>query len=263
MSAAFERASSAMMRDFGTSLVDTLALKYNFSSEEARRHLGLDTIKSKKTERKTKSNWKTPSVMLPWTGKSLPTGFCQGLRLNHGLHSQCVLEASAGELYCKGCATQAGKNESGKPTYGTVEDRMAVGLLEYRDPKEGKQTVPYANVMDKLGVTRSAAEGAAAEFGLTIPEEHFVKRVGKRGRPAAVKPTADSDEESQPKKGRGRPKKAKKVIETSAGDDLIASLVKQAAKKKSSAKAKRMASPGGSPKVARKKKVLSDEEKEG
>ena len=274
MSAAFERATTQMMRSFGVELVEDLASKYGFSSEEAIRSVGLEKMKAKKAEKKSnKSEWNTPSVVLPWTGTPLNNWTCRGLRLNHGLHSQCVLKAMEGGRYCKGCHRQADKNASGKPTYGTVEDRMECGLLEYRDPKDNKLTVPYANVMEKLGVSREQAEAAAQEFGLTIPEEHFVKRKGKRGRPVAVKTVTDSDGEEKPKKGRGRPKKEKKVIETSAGDDLIAALVEEAAKKKKKPAAKKAASPNASPKASpnaspktspkapRKKKVLSEEEK--
>ena len=88
--------------------------------------------------------------------------------------------------YCKTCQTQADRSATGKPTYGTVEDREAVGILEYVDPK-GKQTLPYANVMQKLNISREDVEAEAKEFAEllgtdTIPEEHFVVREAKRGR---------------------------------------------------------------------------------
>ena len=77
--------------------------------------------------------------------------------------------------------------------------------------------------------TREQVEAEASRFGLEIPEEHFVKREAKRGRPA-TKPTADSDGSDTAPKKRGRPKKEKKVIAASVGDDLIASLVASAKK---------------------------------
>merc|ERR1711871_1381686 len=159
-------------------------------------------------------------------------GWCLGLRLNHGLHSQCTMERLAGGDYCKTCQKQCDKNASGKPTYGCVADRMACELLEYRDPKAHKQTLPFANVMSKLNITREAAEAEALKFGLTIPEEHFVERSSRRGRPKKDASASDTDSESgdsKPKK-RGRPKKEKKVIAASVGDDLIASLVASAKK---------------------------------
>ena len=58
---------------------------------------------------------------------------------------------TADGCYCKTCQKQADSNANGKPTYGCVEDRQAVGLSEYRDPK-GKQSVPYATVMKKLNI---------------------------------------------------------------------------------------------------------------
>merc|ERR1711871_736734 len=159
-------------------------------------------------------------------------GWCLGLRLNHGLHSQCTMERLAGGDYCKTCQKQCDKNASGKPTYGCVADRMACELLEYRDPKAHKQTLPFANVMSKLNITREAAEAEALKFGLTIPEEHFVERSSRRGRPKKDASASDTDSESgdsKPKK-RGRPKKEKKVMGASVGDDLIASLVASAKK---------------------------------
>ena len=109
---------------------------------------------------------------------------------------------------------------------------MACPILEYRDPKAHKQTLPFANVMTKLNITREAAEAEALKFGLTIPEEHFVERASRRGRPKKDASASDTDSESgdsKPKK-RGRPKKEKKVIAASVGDDLIASLVASAKK---------------------------------
>jgi len=142
------------------------------------------------------------------------------------------MERIAGGDYCKTCQKQCDKNASGKPTYGCVADRMACPILEYRDPKAHKQTLPFANVMTKLNITREAAEAEALKFGLTIPEEHFVERASRRGRPKKDASASDTDSESgdsKPKK-RGRPKKEKKVIAASVGDDLIASLVASAKK---------------------------------
>ena len=236
LSNATAKACGQIATDFSTDVVRALASKYGFSAEEAIRDLGLDEISVKRVTKGKKSSIGTkepkverdiPKVILPWTGKALGGDFCHGLRLNHGLHSQCFMAKCGDGIYCKTCQRQADKNSSGKPTYGDIETRAAAGILEFRDPKDNKLTVPYANVMEKLGVSREEAESEASRFGLEIPEEHFVKRVAKRGRPAvARKKVADSDGSDTPKK-RGRPKKAKKVIESSVGDDLIAELVAQ------------------------------------
>ena len=244
MNRAFEKAAKASATDFSLACIHALAKHYGFDAEEAVNRLGIDQVtvkksatrkkgegkvKVQKTKAEPKPKREVPEFPLPWTGSAVD-GWCNGLRLNHGLHSQCCMEPIEGGEYCKTCQKQADKNASGKPTYGCVADRMACDLLEYRDPKAGKQTIPFANVMAKLSITREAAEAEATKFGLTIPEEHFQERAARRGRPKKDASASDSDSETSSKqeKKRGRPKKEKKVITASVGDDLIAQLVAQA-----------------------------------
>ena len=246
MSRAFEKAAAQSATDFSIAVIHALADKYGFDAKEAMNICQISEIKVKKSANRVKGEGKVrstkakaepkpkrevPAFPLPFCGQAVED-WCLGLRLNHGLHSQCTMERLAGGDYCKTCQKQCDKNASGKPTYGCVADRMACELLEYRDPKAHKQTLPFANVMSKLNITREAAEAEALKFGLTIPEEHFVERASRRGRPKKDASASDTDSESgdsQPKK-RGRPKKEKKVIAASVGDDLIASLVASAKK---------------------------------
>ena len=244
MNRAFEKAAQTSAVDFATSCVHQLAVTYNFNVDEALTSLNMDQVEVKKAASRKKGEGKpkspksvtvrvkreTPTIPLPWTGLAV-VGWCSGLRLNHNLHSQCCMEPLEGGEFCKTCQKQADSNANGIPTYGSVASRMTSGLLEFRDPKQNKQTIPYANVMKKLNITREAAETEAAKFGMTIPEEHFVIRESKRGRPkkdAAISDTeSDTSTSSGIAKKRGRPKKDKKVIVASVGDDLIASLVAQ------------------------------------
>ncbi len=240
LNAATQKAAAGIATDFSIEVVRFLAAQHGFDADEAIRLLGFDNLsvkpvtkkqKREKSPKAEKPKRDLPKVLLPWTGQAVE-GWCPGLRLNHGLHTQCTQEADPNSsfMFCKTCQRQADKNESGKPTYGTTEDRLATGVLDFKDPKTGKLTVPYANVMEKLGIDKQTAISEADRFGLTIPEEHFVARKSKRGRPAKVA-TSDSDDESAPKKPkgkRGRPAKAKKMIESSTGDDLINELLNQA-----------------------------------
>ena len=246
MSRAFEKAAAQSATDFSIAVIHALADKYGFDAKEAMAICQISEIKVKKSANRVKGEGKVrstkakaepkpkrevPAFPLPFCGQAVEN-WCLGLRLNHGLHSQCTMERLAGGDYCKTCQKQCDKNASGKPTYGCVADRMACPILEYRDPKAHKQTLPFANVMTKLNITREAAEAEALKFGLTIPEEHFVERASRRGRPKKDASASDTDSESgdsKPKK-RGRPKKEKKVIAASVGDDLIASLVASAKK---------------------------------
>ena len=247
MNRAFEIAARASASDFSKACVHALAEKYSFSASEAEVFLGIDKIEVKKSATRKKGEGKvksvrsvvgkssepkreTPSIPLPWTGV-VKEDWCCGIRLNHGLHSQCTMERINGRDYCKTCQKQADRNVSGKPTYGCVMDRLAADLMDYKDPKTGKQTLPYANVMTKLNITREAAEAEATKFGLTIPDEHFVERSSKRGRPkkdASASDSESSQTSSKVAKKRGRPKKEKKVVSASVGEDLIATLVSQA-----------------------------------
>lgn len=246
MSRAFEKAAAQSATDFSIAVIHALADKYGFDAKEALQVCQISEVKVKKSANRVKGEGKVratkakaepkpkrevPAFPLPFCGQAVD-GWCLGLRLNHGLHSQCTMERLAGGDYCKTCQKQCDKNASGKPTYGCVADRTACPILEYRDPKAHKQTLPFANVMSKLNITREAAEAEALKFGLTIPEEHFVERSSRRGRPKKDASASDTDSESgdsKPKK-RGRPKKEKKVIAASVGDDLIASLVASAKK---------------------------------
>ena len=230
----------ASHKRFAESIIEALSEHYKFSSDEAidmflrdvkgdepvRKPRGLKATKSLKA---SKVKRETPSIPLPWTGECVD-GWCQGLRLNQGLHSQCCMVPTSGGLYCKTCQKQADANSTGIPTYGNCEQRLAVGLAEYRDPKDQKQSVPYSTVMAKLKITREVAETEARKFGLTIPEEQFAERKVQRGRPKKDPSASDTDSSGSEgtKRGRGRPRKEKKLEVVSDGNDLIAQLVSQA-----------------------------------
>ena len=232
---------AAMNRAYGEEVIRACAAHFGFDAEAAINQFikprQLEKAARIPKEKKAKAA-KAPkpekpavsAIPLPWTGE-VRAGFCTGLRLNHGLHTQCTMVPMAGGCYCKTCQKQADSNANGKPTYGCVEDRLAVGLSEYRDPK-GKQSVPYATVMQKLNISKEDAEAEAAKIGISIPSELFEERKLTRGRPKkdASASDTDSSQDSQNsvKKARGRPKKDKKAVESENGDDLISALVAKA-----------------------------------
>jgi len=165
-----------------------------------------------------------PSMPLPWCGL-VQESWCDGLRLNHGLLSQCTNEAGG---LCSTCSKQA--DEDGRPSYGLVSDRVLwesehSGEL-FRNHK-GKTSRSFGSVMKKLSIRREDAEAEALRFGLTIREDDFAERCAVKGRPKKSSSASDSDED-MPKRGRGRPRKEVKKVGGSVGDDLIASLVRQA-----------------------------------
>ena len=183
-----------------------------------------DSVVSEKDSVVSQKNRKNKCI-LPFCNVVLSS--CCGIKLNYGLYSQCMNDREKGKEYCKTCNNQGIKNGTGKPTYGNIKERML--NEDWRD-KNGKEALRYANVMDKLEITREMALKSALEWGVNIPEWEFEKKEIKRGRPkktVAVSDT-DSDVSVEPKK-RGRPRKDKTVVsELSPGDDLIAGLIKEA-----------------------------------
>ena len=79
------------------------------------------------------------SVVLPFNGVSEMC--CIALRKNEGLYTQCPKKKEVDGM-CKGCAKKGS-------IYGTTMDRVAVGLMDYVDPK-GNKVVPYVKIMKKL-----------------------------------------------------------------------------------------------------------------
>jgi hypothetical protein len=230
---------AAMNRSYGEEVIRACAAHFNFDAEIAigkfikPRDLAKAARipKEKKASNAPKSEKPSVSAIpLPWTGQ-VRTGFCTGLRLNHGLHTQCTMLPTKDASYCKTCQKQVDTNANGKPTYGCVDDRQHMPLTEYRDPN-GKQSVPYATVMQKLNITKIDAQNEAAKIGITIPEELFEQRKLTRGRPKKDASASDTDSsqgsQDSVKKVRGRPKKTKKAVQAENGDDLISALVAKA-----------------------------------
>mgnify|MGYP007047368946 CR=1 FL=1 len=169
---------------------------------------------------------KKENILMPWTG-IVNENCCQGLKVNHGLYNQCQGVRVNEMEYCKSCVNQGIKNGSNIPNYGTVKDRLLQPMMEYVDKRSGKRCVSWVQVMKKLNVSLEKGLEFAKENGIVIPEEQLVNAEKKRGRPKKDSDTIviDTDEEGAVPKKRGRPKKEKKVMETVAGDDLIANMV--------------------------------------
>jgi hypothetical protein len=221
-----------LVQQIGRKVVSELSALYGFNKEDAEKALKLDKLRVDVIENKVK---KKVTVVLPFCGE-INRGCCYGIRLNHGLYTQCsndITDTSGQEPLCGTCIKQVEKNSNGEPTYGYVTTRLEKGE-NFRDPK-GKAPVNYGNIMDKLNITRDVAVKAATELGWTIPESQFQVKRATRGRPkkdaTAVDTASEISEEDLPeKKVRGRPKKDKKIVSSNTGDDLIKDLVDKANK---------------------------------
>ena len=135
--------------------VKELSLEYNFGYTEGLKKVGLEGITIKgisKREKKPKEGSQA-RIPLPFCGKE-EMNHCVGIRLNHGLYTQCTNERGSKDL-CGTCEKQAAKNTDNKPTYGVIYDRISKGD-GFRDPK-GKIPTRYGNVMEKLNLTREQA----------------------------------------------------------------------------------------------------------
>jgi len=204
------------------------AEQYSFDGEEAERLLNLNAIKVSRESRKDKAVKKARIVVeksrfpLPYNGLCNEE-YCNGIRQNNGLYTQCQSSKKGKSMYCKSCQASADKHD-GIPEYGNMSERQAVGIFDYVDRK-GRKPVAYTKVMKKYKVTQAEVLEEAGKLNMIIDENHFVEPIveGKRGRPKVEKA------EKEPKGAKGRPKKTKKVLEI-AGDeeDLFASLVASA-----------------------------------
>ena len=147
---------------------------------------------------------KLPPYVLPWCNV-IKAESCKGIRVNHGLYTQCKNKA---EDLCKSCS---------KGTICRVEDRE-----KFKDEIHGKKIEKYGDVMKKLKISKEQAYEWARLEEIELKEEDLMVSEKKRGR---KKKEVDETEE---KKKRGRPKKEKTVIESSIGDEVLKNLVSSA-----------------------------------
>jgi hypothetical protein len=215
-------------QDFAYRIVKVLADHYKFDSNEAIEMLGINMLKVERKKSKVESKVEKqaikipkPAFPMPWSGELNET-CCYALCLNNGLYTQCTSSRNEEEEFCKACVKKMQKKGSEFPDYGTIHQRMSVGIYEYVDPK-GKKPIAYTKLMNKYKITEEDVIKEASKFNITINPEHFVvpETKPKRGRPSKSAITK--------KDVRGRPKKIDKVVEIEGQEeDLFASLVASA-----------------------------------
>jgi hypothetical protein len=236
-------------------------LKYGFNAEEAILEMGIVNIRVERPAPKarattagkarprsgTKVKEMSPLFPLPYSGE-LDETLCFALRQNHGLYTQCRTPRNGEKELCKGCVTKMTKAGLDKPQYGTIQERRAVGIMEYVDAG-GKGPTPYAKVMKKFKVTTTQALEEAAKFGWIIDEVHFAE--GKEGK------------NKRSRNEKGRPKKAEMVIEIDNGfgddEDVFSALVAKANEEPLPKKVKKSNEKDEAAKVSRKAKRKAEE----
>ena len=190
-------------KDLASRCISESAVRHGFNAEEEIRILGLENLslirkqmakksagKGEKKEKKPRGSSsankeKKSAFPMPFITENVDIAGCQGLAYNRGLFTQCSKKRMESGSFCKGCQTEADKNASGCPDCGTVENRVASGLYEFKDPK-GRSPVSYIKLLEKLKLTQESAIEEAGKLHTEIPNEHFVvveKSKKTKGRP--------------------------------------------------------------------------------
>jgi len=133
-----------MVQDLAQRCVHECASKYGFDAEEALRFLNLTAIKVERKAPVKAVKAKTVKVQAPKIAFPLPyngefnENCCFALRQNNGLYTQCTGVRKGEAQFCKSCATTLQKTGAEVPEYGTIQQRQAVGIFEFVDPKGRK-----------------------------------------------------------------------------------------------------------------------------
>ena len=185
--------------------IEKCASLYGFKVEDA-------IAKIMESKKKVKVVAPKSKFALPFSGEK-DSNCCEGLRYNDGLYTQCEVLKKGENEFCAVC-------EKGNLKYGTINDRMNTGIMDYKDPS-GKSPVHYGKIMKKLKVSKVDVQEEALRMGKVVHSVHLEEQEEKRGRPKAVKVVKEKTE-----KKKGRPKKEPKGLELeSKTTDLFASLI--------------------------------------
>ena len=215
--------------DLAERVVYELSELYAFNADEALELLNLGSmvvnreekskkvvkekvVKEKVVKEKAVKAKKEKHIPLPFSGVC-DDSKCFGLSQNYGLYTQCPSEKSEGD-YCSQCATCV--SESGVPMSGTIQDRMQEGFTA----PDGKSPVHFTAVMKKLRLTREEVEAEALKQGVEVSEENFI--IPEKAKKEKKEKKAKSEVAKK-----GRPQKAKKVLELET-NDIFSAMVEAA-----------------------------------
>lgn len=153
-------------------------------------------------------------IILPWCG-IVNEDNCNALKFNYGLYTQCDKVKEGSGDYCKQCVKQINTN-GGVLLYGSVEDRLKCGVLDYVSPG-GRKAAPFVNIMKRLGISKEQVLEEAKLLDITIPECHFRTKLDTRHPSKGV----------SEKRKRGRPRKIREIVINHDMDELIRLLLEQ------------------------------------
>jgi hypothetical protein len=197
------------------------------STGVSRESVNVSTTISNESSSVVKESAPYKQLALPWCC-DINEKSCLALKKDLGLYTQCKKNRKESSSYCVSCIRSIDRN-GGRSVFGTVSDRMKCGIMEYKDP-QGNCPISFTRIMKKNNLSRASVELEARRLNKHIPECHFDEKIEKRGRPKKEKSNESCQTETtstvEDKKKRGRPKKEKEIISNEAGEDLIASLMK-------------------------------------
>ena len=157
-------------QDLAHRCVYECASKYGFDGDEAVRMLNLTNVKVErkvvKAARSVKVTVPKAAFPLPYSGEFV-SSYCSALRQNNGLYTQCTSLRKGEAEFCKSCATLMHKTGAEVPEYGTIQQRMSVGVFEFVDPK-GRRPTAYTKVMKKYKISQEQVMEEAGKYNINI-----------------------------------------------------------------------------------------------
>ena len=211
-------------RELASRCIKECASRHGFDASEEIRVLGLENmtlVRKQMAKKSVSAKAKSPPKVtktkklafpLPFIVSSVDQSKCAGLAYNRGLFTQCPKEQmSNNSRFCKGCQSECDGSASGIPMCGTVDQRVAIGLYEFKDPK-GRSPISYLKVLAKYKIDITQAIEEAGKLSVEIDEEHFTiqEKSDKKTKQNTV--------------ARGRPKKLLGAIESEDIVDLFSKL---------------------------------------
>jgi len=112
---------------------------------------------------------KKPSVNLPFCNV-IVNKWCYGIKLNHGLYTQCTNKKIKNKDYCKTCMKQSNKNKNKLPNNGDITNRK-FGEIYIAPNKKKEQS--YSKIVKKQNIELKFALREAKKLGWTIPEKQL------------------------------------------------------------------------------------------
>lgn len=156
-------------------------------------------------------------IALPYTGVC-DENCCNALECLEYIYTQCT-NPKLPNGFCRSCNLQMMKSRSNVPKFGTIQQRMAVGPSEYRDPR-GKKVRPYSGYMHRKGITKEEVFAEAERRGVLVEEHHLsFKKPGVGGKRKRVRAAKGKRTAVSPSASTRVHQKSKKRVEKEADGD--------------------------------------------